>query len=80
MNKRLTKISKYMSFILKHEPGSIGLKRDPEGWLMIEEFVKNANAVGKAITTEHLHAVVAECEDKRFEISDDGLKIRAIEN
>ena len=78
MNKRLTKISKYLSFILKHEPASIGMKLDPEGWLVIEELVKNGNAAGKSITTEQLHAVIPESEEKRFELSDDGVRIRAI--
>lgn len=78
MNKRLTKISKYLSFVLRHSPEAIEMKLDPDGWLNIDDLVKNANAHGKSITTEQVHAVVAGSEEKRFALSDDGLRIRAI--
>lgn len=77
MNKRLTKISKYLTFILRHEPQSIGLKPDQEGYFDIEELVKNANAKGKSITTEQVHQVVAGHEQKLFRLSDDGTRICA---
>ncbi len=77
MNKRLTKISKYLSFILRHNPDAIGMKLDPDGWLNVEELIKNANENGKSITLAQLHEVVALSEEKRFSLSDDGLRIRA---
>ena len=77
MNKRLTKISKYLTFILRHEPNAIGMKLDPEGWLKIDDLVKNANASGKSITLAQLHEVVASSDQQRFALSDDGLRIRA---
>ena len=77
MNKRLTKLSKYLTYILRHEPRSIGLKLDEEGFLNVEELVKNANASGKKITIEQVNQVVAENEQKLFTLSDDGQRIRA---
>jgi len=77
MNKRLTKISKYLSFVLKHHPETIGIRLDPYGYVNIEELVKNANASGKSITTELVYQVVAESEEQRFSLSDDRLRIRA---
>ncbi|GAA5507715.1 RNA 2'-phosphotransferase [Novipirellula caenicola] len=77
MNKRLTKISKYLSFVLKHHPEAIGIRLDPYGYANIEELVKNANASGKSITTELVYQVVAESEEQRFSLSDDRLRIRA---
>jgi putative RNA 2'-phosphotransferase len=77
MNKRLTKISKYLSFILRHDPDAIGMKLDPEGWLNVDQLVKNANAAGKSIKLAQVHEVVASNEEKRFSLSDDGLRIRA---
>jgi putative RNA 2'-phosphotransferase len=77
MNKRLTKISKYLSFILRHNPESIGMQLDSEGWLNIDELIKNANASGKSITLVQLHEVVALNELQLFALSDDGLRIRA---
>lgn len=77
MNKRLTKISKYLSFVLRHHPDAIGMKLDPEGWLNIEELIKNAKASGKSITLEQVQEVVSSSDEKRFAFSDDGLRIRA---
>jgi len=78
MNKRLTKISKFLSFVLKHNPESIGMTLEPQGWLQIEDLIKNANANGKSITLAQLHEVVTSGEERRFALSDDGLRIRAI--
>ena len=77
MNKRLTKISKYLSFVLRHNPEAIGMQLDPEGWLNIDELIKNANAHGKSITLAQLHEVVASSDEKRFTLSDDEMRIRA---
>ncbi len=77
MNRRLTKISKYLSFLLRHHPESIGLKLDPERWASVDELVKNANLNGKSITLAQVKEVVALNEDKIFVLSDDGLRIRA---
>ena len=77
MNKRLTKLSKYLTYILRHEPHAIGLKLDEEGFLNVEELVRNANASGKKITIEQVNQVVAENEQKLFTLSDDGQRIRA---
>ena len=80
MNKRLTKISKYLSFILKHHPEAIGMTLDAEGWLNVDELVTNANASGKSITVEQLREVVASNDLQLFALSDDGLRIRANES
>jgi len=78
MNKRLTKISKFLSFILKHNPQSIGLQLNADGWLNIDDLIKNANANGKSITREQVQTIVASHDEKRFALNDDGLQIRAI--
>jgi len=78
MNKRLTKISKFLSFILKHNPQSIGLQLNAEGWLNIADLIKNANANSKSITLEQVQTIIASPDEKRFALSDDGLQIRAI--
>ena len=76
MNKRLTKISKYLSFILRHEPDSIGLKLDADRWANVEELVEKANVSGKNFTQAQVEQVVALNEQKIFALSDDGLRIR----
>jgi putative RNA 2'-phosphotransferase len=77
MNRRLTRISKYLSFVLKHQPASIGLNLDPIGWVDLDVLVSSANVHGKAITLAQVHEVLAQSEETRFELSDDGKRIRA---
>ena len=76
MNRRLTKISKYLSFILRHHPEKIGLKLDADRWANIDELVSSANSHGKSLTLEQILAVVDQNEAKIFTLSDDGLRIR----
>lgn len=78
MNKRLTKISKYLTFVLRHHPESIGMQTDAYGWLDVEQLVKNANANGKSLTVERVHEVVAAHEQPLFELSEDKQRIRAL--
>ncbi len=78
MNKRLTKISKYLSFVLSHHPEALGLTLDREGWLNTQELVTAANEAGKSFTLEQVHQVIAEGEPTRFQLSDDGERIRAL--
>ena len=78
MNRRLTKISKYLSFILRHHPESIGLKLDADRWAVLDDLITKANAHGKSIKSEQVTNVVALNEHKIFVISEDGLRIRCI--
>lgn len=79
MNKRLTKISKYLTFILRHDPQSIGLKLDDDGYLAIDELIRNANASGKTITVEQVQQVVAGHDPPMFAFTEDGRRIRVVE-
>ncbi|QDS88577.1 RNA 2'-phosphotransferase [Rosistilla ulvae] len=78
MNKRLTKICKYLSFILRHHPEAIGVQLEAYGWLEIDTLLKNANAAGKSITREQVLQVVELDEEQAFAISEDGSRIRAV--
>ena len=74
MNKELTEMSKFLSYVLRHKPDAIRLELDPEGWASIAELV---NKAGMPITEDLLHEVVATNDKQRFAISPDGLFIRA---
>ena len=77
MNRRLTKICNYLSFVLRHNPEKIGLELDAERWASVDQLIKNANSNGKSITLTQVQHVVAQDEKKMFVLSDDGLRIRA---
>ena len=70
-------ISKFLSYILRHEPASIGLTLDEQGWAEIDTLLLLAGNAGTRIDRTTLDAVVASSDKKRFTISDDGNRIRA---
>lgn len=75
MNKNIVKISKYLSFVLRHKPEEIGVELDENGWLSIDELIDKTK---KYTLTYGLILEVVETNDKkRFAISGDGTKIKA---
>jgi putative RNA 2'-phosphotransferase len=75
VSKELNKISKYFSFLLRHEPQAIGLQLDENGWASIEELIEKTTDFK---LDRNMIEVVVETNDKqRFSISKDGLFIRA---
>lgn len=77
MSKLLNETSKFLSYVLRHEPHTIGLVLDAEGWAVIDELIACANKSGKTLHYDLIQQVVETNDKKRFSISDDGLHIRA---
>lgn len=75
----LTKISKFLSFVLRHKPEAIGLQLDPQGWVDIDELISKAHQSGEMVTLDRglIETTVESNDKKRFVISDDGKSIRA---
>lgn len=73
----LTKTSKFLSLVLRHEPEAIGLSLDENGWADIDELIRLANADGKPVTRALIDEVVRDNDKQRFAISADGARIRA---
>lgn len=78
MSDDLTKISKFLSLVLRHKPDEIGLTLDENGWANVDNLIRLANERGgRRLSRELIERVVAENDKKRFALSDDGLRIRA---
>ncbi|MGI9518834.1 MAG: RNA 2'-phosphotransferase [Pirellulaceae bacterium] len=77
MDRALVKTSKFLSLVLRHQPDSIGLNLNANGWADIDELLHAAGQSGHKITRQLLQRVVDENDKRRFEISDDGTRIRA---
>lgn len=77
MSKQLNKISKFLSYILRHQPEAIGITLDTDGWVNIDNLIMQANQHGEQLNRELIEQVVKTSDKKRFTISDDGVKIRA---
>ena len=71
------KISKLMSFALRHDPSHLGLKLDPEGWTYTTELLAGLNRKRLPVDMKLLEEVVATNDKKRFSFNEDKTKIRA---
>jgi putative RNA 2'-phosphotransferase len=76
-NQRRTRISKFMSLVLRHRPETAKLTLEPGGWVPIEALLTGAAAAGLAFTRDELEEVVERCDKQRFAIDTTDTKIRA---
>jgi putative RNA 2'-phosphotransferase len=79
MSKLHAETSKFLSFVLRHEPDAIGLSLDREGWASIDALIAGAARVGRELNLSLIREVVETNDKRRFAISDDGLRIRAVQ-
>ena len=77
MHPPLVRVSKFLSLVLRHDPGKIGLTLDAAGWAEVDELIAAAARSGVEIDRETLARVVAENDKQRFALSADGGRIRA---
>jgi putative RNA 2'-phosphotransferase len=75
--RRLTRISKYLSLHLRHRPADLGLVLDPGGWVPIEALLAAAAEHDFPILRTELDQVVAESDKQRFGLDPTGTRIRA---
>lgn len=78
-NKQRTQASKFLSYVLRHEPRTIGLQLDIEGWADIDQLITGAAQAGQFLDRAILRSIVSESEKVRFAISNDGNRIRALQ-
>jgi putative RNA 2'-phosphotransferase len=74
--ERQQKISKSLSYWLRHRPEVIGIKLDKGGWTDVKELIEKAQ---KEIVFDfnELKEVVQNCDKQRFALSEDFCSIRA---
>ncbi len=72
MDKRLKTISIQMSYILRHDPYSIGLMMDSKGWCSTKALCEKLS-----ITLDELNEIVITNSKQRFKFNDDKSLIRA---
>ena len=70
-------LSKFLSYVLRHKPDSIGITLDSQGWVSVDDLIAKSQVAGTRFTREELLHVVETSDKKRFSLSDDGLMIRA---
>ena len=77
MSKNEINISKFLSLVLRHQPETIGIQLDNNGWTDVNELIEKANNYGIKFDRETLSNIVATNSKKRFAFNDTLDKIRA---
>lgn len=72
----LNKTSRFISMILRHKPGVIGITLDEHGWADVSELIEGVNKV-HPLDMETLEEIVRTNEKQRFSFNEDKTKIRA---
>ena len=75
--KRAVKVSKWLSLVLRHDPGVVGIALDGGGWADVDELIAGCARAGRRFSRAELDHVVAVNNKKRFAYSEDGRRIRA---
>lgn len=79
MEKRLINKSKFLSLVLRHRPEKIGIELDENGWVSIDVLLRALASSETPINFDELMQIVRENNKKRFTISEDGGRIRAVQ-
>jgi putative RNA 2'-phosphotransferase len=75
--KQMTHISKFLSLVLRHQPETIGIQLDQNGWVDINDLIEKANKYGIKLDRPTLNHIVETNSKKRFAFNDTLDKIRA---
>lgn len=76
-DRRLVRVSKYLSKYLRHGPEELGLTLTPSGWVEVDALLAASAHRGFPISREELEEVVARNDKKRFAFDESGTLIRA---
>ncbi|MCU4490976.1 RNA 2'-phosphotransferase [Acinetobacter guillouiae] len=77
--KTLREYSKFLSLVLRHQPETIAIQLDSEGWtdvhILLQQMIKHR----RPLKLVELIEVVESSDKKRFQLSPDQNKIRAVQ-
>lgn len=72
------KISKFLSYVLRHHPELINLNLDENGWANVDELItRSKRDPHEGISFEELDEIVETNDKKRFIFNEDKTRIRA---
>ena len=75
--EQTTRLSKFLSLVLRHQPETAHITLDSAGWTGVEELLSGCAQARRSITRDQLQHIVDTNSKKRFEFSADGRRIRA---
>lgn len=76
-DQQIIRISKFLSLVLRHEPESIGLELDENGWTGVLSLISKVGRKFPGFNMATLEEVVAKNNKQRFAFNEDKTRIRA---
>jgi RNA 2'-phosphotransferase, Tpt1 / KptA family len=70
MNDDVTRASKFLAYVLRHDPAAIGLALGEGGWVRIDALLAGAARHGRGLDAAMLHRVLNAPGKQRFETRD----------
>ena len=71
------RVSKFLSLVLRHQPETIGITLDENGWTDVSTLLAKLQSKGYRISVDQLRYIVETNKKKRFAFNDDESRIRA---
>ena len=78
-DKNQQNLSKFLSLVLRHQPETIKIQLDSEGWTDVTTLLQQMNKHRKPLKLDELINLVENNDKKRFQLSEDHSKIRAVQ-
>jgi putative RNA 2'-phosphotransferase len=74
MSDDLTATSRFLSYVLRHNPAAIGVALDPGGWIPVATLLAAMTIHGRPTTRDQLNRLVAGTDKQRFQLQDDRIR------
>lgn len=75
--KATTRLSKFLSQHLRHQPAAIGLTLQEGGWVAVADLLAACAAHGRPLTRDELKDLVENNDKQRFAFDETGQRLRA---
>jgi putative RNA 2'-phosphotransferase len=66
MSKKDVSHSKFLSLVLRHQPETIGVTLDPQGWIEVDVLLEAMAKYGRKLEFTELERLVRESDKQRF--------------
>jgi putative RNA 2'-phosphotransferase len=73
-----TRLSRFLSYALRHAPGQVGISLDRHGWADVRAVLVARRDAGHTATRDAVLEVVRRCEKQRFEYDDVADRVRSV--
>ncbi len=74
----LKSLSKFISLVLRHDPGAAGVTLDPHGWVRVRDLCAALQERGQRLDLELIEDMMGSSDKQRWELSPDQKYIRAL--